>query len=60
MAFKITLVKFNNKKEVIECKSKEIKDIYVRMAMTNWRSEKIAEIKVNGSQVWKMPKNHKK
>lgn len=51
MAFKITLVKFNNKKEVIECKSEEIKDIYVRMAMTNWRSEKIAEIKVNGSQV---------
>lgn len=60
MAFKITLIKFNNTKENIKCNTEEAKNIYVYSAITNWRSEKIAEIKVNGSKVWKMPKNHKK
>lgn len=60
MSFKIVLVKFNNSKEKITCKTKEVADIYISSAKTNWRSEKIAEIKINGTQVWKMPKNHKK
>ena len=60
MTFKITLVKFNNTKEKIKCNTKEVKDIYVSDAKTNWRSRKIAVIQVNGSEVWRCPKNHKK
>lgn len=60
MSYKIILVRFNNSKHKIECNTKEVKDIYVSSAIRNWRSEKTAEIKVNGTQVWKMPKNHKK
>jgi hypothetical protein len=60
MSFKITLIKFNNTKEHITYNTKEVKDIHVNMAKTNWRSKKIAVIKVNGTEVWRCPKNHKK
>lgn len=53
MAFRITLVKFNNTKETIKCNTEEAKNIYVSDAKTNWRSKKIAVIKVNGSEVWR-------
>lgn len=60
MSFKIVLVKFNSSKEKITCNTKEVANIYISAAKTNWRSKKIAKIEVNGTEVWKMPKNHKK
>jgi len=58
--FRIVLIKFNNTKETIKCNEEIVKKVYVSDAVNNWRSKKIAEVKVNGYSVWKMPRNHKK
>lgn len=58
--YKIVIKKFNNTEEKITCNNEIVKNVYVSDAVNNWRSKKIATVKVNGKEVWRCPKSFKK